>query len=126
MAACRCWLTSTMRAPASRLSAPGTPKRRGRRASVPPPPYFWHPKASMVVEHIVRVGAATRLPFFICSPPVEDVGTPLTAEITLAALERLDNLAGVIDASMDWVFMVEAISLGCKIRPEFQLRTGTD
>ena len=98
----------------------------GAAAIVSHPPYFWHPKASMVVEHIVQVGAATRLPFFICSPPVEDVGTPLTTEITLQALERLDNLAGVVDASMDWVFMVEAISLGRNTRPEFQLLPGTD
>lgn len=100
--------------------------KAGAAAIVSHPPYFWHPKASMVVEHLVTIGAATRLPFFICSPPVEDVGTPLTTEITLQVLERLDNLAGVIDASMDWVFMVEAISLGRKTRPEFQLLPGTD
>jgi 4-hydroxy-tetrahydrodipicolinate synthase len=98
----------------------------GAAAIVSHPPYFWHPKANMVVEHIAQVGAATRLPFFICSPPVEDVGTPLTTEITLAVLERLDNLAGVVDASMEWVFMVEAISLGRNTRPEFQLLPGTD
>jgi len=101
-------------------------ERAGAAAIVSHPPYFWHPKASMVVEHIVQVGAATRLPFFICSPPVEDVGTPLTTEITLAVLERLDNLAGVVDASMDWVFMTEVISLGRNTRPEFQLLPGTD
>ncbi len=101
-------------------------EQAGAAAIVSHPPYFWHPKASMVVEHIVRVGAATRLPFFICSPPVEDVGTPLTTEIVLQALERLDNLAGVVDASMDWVFMVEALSLGRKVRADFQLSPGTD
>jgi len=101
-------------------------EKGGAAAIASHPPYFWHPKASMVVEHLVQIGAATRLPFFICSPSVEDVGTPLTTEITLQVLERLDNLAGVDDASMDWVFMVEAISLGRKVRPEFQLLAGTD
>ena len=101
-------------------------EKAGAAAIASHPPYFWHPKASMVVEHLVQIGAATRLPFFICSPPVEDVGTPLTTEITLQVLERLDNLAGVVDASMDWVFMVEAISLGRKARQEFQLLAGTD
>ena len=101
-------------------------EKAGAAAIASHPPYFWHPKASVVVEHLVQIGAATRLPFFICSPPVEDVGTPLTTEITLQVLERLDNLAGVVDASMDWVFMVEAISLGRKVRPEFQLLAGTD
>src|SRR3990172_10650891 len=44
-------------------------EQAGAAAIVSHPPYFWHPKASMVVEHIVQVGSATRLPFFICSPP---------------------------------------------------------
>lgn len=101
-------------------------EKAGAAAIVSHPPYFWHPKANMVVEHIVQVGAATRLPFFICSPPVEDVGTPLTTEITLEVLERLDNLAGMVDASMEWVFMTEVISLGRKSRPGFQLVPATD
>jgi 4-hydroxy-tetrahydrodipicolinate synthase len=101
-------------------------EKAGAAAIVSHPPYFWHPKANMVVEHIVQVGSATRLPFFICSPPVEDVGTPLTTEITLEALQRLDNLAGMVDASMEWVFMTEVISLGRKSRPEFQLVPATD
>ena len=101
-------------------------EKAGAAAIVSHPPYFWHPKASMVVEHLVRVGSATRLPFFVCSPPVEDVGTPLTTEITLDAMDRLPALAGVVDASMDFVFMVEVLSLGRAKRPEFQLLPGTD
>ena len=101
-------------------------EKAGAAAIASHPPYFWHPKAAMVVEHLVQIGSATRLPFFICSPPVEDVGTPLTTEIALQVLERVNTLAGVVDSSMDWVFMVEAISLGRGIRPEFQLSTGTD
>jgi 4-hydroxy-tetrahydrodipicolinate synthase len=101
-------------------------EKAGVAAIVSHPPYFWHPKANMVVEHIVQVGSATRLPFFICSPPVEDVGTPLTTEITLEALQRLENLTGMVDASMEWVFMTEVISLGRKSRAEFQLVPGTD
>jgi len=101
-------------------------EQAGAAAIASHPPYFWHPKASMVVEHLVQIGSATQLPFFICSPPVEDVGTPLTTEITLHVLERLNNVAGVVDASMDWVFMVEAISLGRGKCADFQLLAGTD
>ena len=101
-------------------------EKAGASAIVSHPPYFWHPKASMVAEHLVRIGAATRLPFFVCSPPVEDVGTPLTTEITLEVLDRVPTLAGAIDASMDFVFMVEVLSLGRAKRPEFQLLPGTD
>lgn len=90
------------------------------------PPYFWHPKPAMVAEHLVQIGGATKLPFFICTPVVEDAGTHLTAEIVLDVLKRLDNVAGLVDASMRFVFMVETISLGREIRPDFQLLAGTD
>lgn len=98
----------------------------GAAAIVSRPPYFWHPKPSMVVEHLVAIGSATKLPFFICTPPVEDAGTHLTAEIVLDVVKRLDNVAGLVDASMRFVFMVEVISLGREIRPDFQLLAGTD
>lgn len=98
----------------------------GAAAIASHPPYFWHPKPAMVVEHLVQIGSATRLPFFICTPVVEDAGTHLTAEIVLDVLKRLDNVAGLVDASMRFVFMVETISLGREIRPDFQLLAGTD
>lgn len=98
----------------------------GAAAIASHPPYFWHPKPAMVAEHLVQIGSATSLPFFICTPVVEDAGTHLTAEIVLDVLKRLDNVAGLVDASMRFVFMVEAISLGREIRPDFQLLAGTD
>lgn len=98
----------------------------GAAAIASHPPYFWHPKPAMVAEHLVQIGKATQLPFFICTPVVEDAGTHLTAEIVLEVLKRLDNVAGLVDASMRFVFMVEVISLGREIRPDFQLLAGTD
>jgi 4-hydroxy-tetrahydrodipicolinate synthase len=101
-------------------------EQAGAAAIASYPPYFWHPKPAMVVEHLVEIGSATRLPFFICTPLVEDAGTHLTAEIVLDVLKRLDNVAGLVDGSMRFVFMVETISLGREIRPDFQLLAGTD
>lgn len=98
----------------------------GAAAIVSHPPYFWHPKASMVVEHLTAIGNATKLPFFLCSPPVEDVGTPLTTEITLEVIDRVPTLQGVVDATMDFVIMVETVSLGRAKRPDFQLLSATD
>ncbi|MFO0440438.1 MAG: dihydrodipicolinate synthase family protein [Betaproteobacteria bacterium] len=98
----------------------------GAAAIAAHPPYFWHPKPSMVAEHLVRVGGATGLPFYICTPVVEDAGTHLTAEIVLDVLKRLDNVAGLVDSSMRFVFMVEVLSLGREIKPGFQLLSGTD
>lgn len=98
----------------------------GAAAIASRPPYFWHPRPAMVVEHLVAIGSATKLPFFVCTPPVEDAGTHLTAEIVLDVVQRLENVAGLVDASMRFVFMVEVISLGREIRPDFQLLAGTD
>lgn len=101
-------------------------EQAGAAAIVSHPPYFWHPKASMVVEHLTRIGGAVDLPFYICRPPVESVGTTLTTEIVLQLIERLPNLAGVVDASLDFVFMEEVVSNGRRLRPGFQLLAGQD
>jgi 4-hydroxy-tetrahydrodipicolinate synthase len=98
----------------------------GAAAIASRPPYFWHPKPAMVVEHLVAIGSATRLPFFVCTPPVEDPGTHMTAEMVLEVVERLDNVAGLVDASMRFVFMAEVASRGSEIRPDFRLIAGTD
>lgn len=101
-------------------------EKAGAAAIISHHPYFWHPKPAMVLEHLVRIGAAVGVPFFVCNPPVETAGTPLTTEITLQLIERLPNLAGVVDSSFDWVFMAEALSNGRRLRPEFQLLPGAE
>lgn len=101
-------------------------EKAGAAAIVSHPPYFWHPKPAMVVEHLVRIGSAVRLPFFIVNPPVESVGTTLSTEIVLQVTERLPNLAGVVDACLEFVFMEEIISNGRRLRPDFQLVAGAD
>ena len=98
----------------------------GAAAIVSHPPYFWHPKPAMIVEHLVEIGSAVRLPFLICNPPVESAGTSLTTETTLQLVERLPNLVGVVDSSLDWVYMVEVISNARKIRSDFHLMPGTE
>ncbi len=101
-------------------------EKAGAAAIVSHPPYFWHPKPALVVDHLVQIGSAVGLPFFIYNPPVETAGMSLTTDIVLQLVERLPNLVGVVDSSFDWVFMVEAISNGQRIRPEFQLLTGAE
>jgi len=101
-------------------------EKLGAAAIASRPPYFWHPKPAMVIEHLVAVGSATRLPFFICTPPVEDPGTHMTAEDVLEVVKRLDTVAGLVDASMRFVFMAEVASRGRELRPDFNLIAGTD
>lgn len=101
-------------------------EKAGAAAIVSHPPYFWHPKPAMVVEHLMRIGSAVRLPFFIVNPPIESVGTTLSTEIVLQVTERLPNLAGVVDAGLEFVFMEEVISNARALRPDFQLLAGAD
>lgn len=98
----------------------------GVAALVTHPPYFWHTKPAMTIEHIVQIGKAVRLPVYAYNPIVESVGVHLTTEMTLQILEKLPNFAGVIDSNMDWVYMVEAVSLSRVTKPDFQLFPGTD
>jgi 4-hydroxy-tetrahydrodipicolinate synthase len=46
--------------------------------------------------------------------------------MVMQLIERVPNLAGVVDASLDFVFMEEVISGGRKLRPGFQLLAGRD
>jgi len=101
-------------------------EKAGATAIASHPPYFWHPRPAMVVEHLVQVGKAIKLPLFIVNPPVETAGTSLTTEMVLQLIEKLPNLAGVVDASLDFVFMEEIMCLGQQMRPDFQLLAGGD
>jgi 4-hydroxy-tetrahydrodipicolinate synthase len=101
-------------------------ERCGVAAILSHPPYFWHPKTGMVVEHLVRIGTAVKLPFYLCSQIVEYPGTHLTTDIVLEVSQRVPNLAGLVDASMEWVFMAEVISIVTESRPDFQFMPGTD
>lgn len=98
----------------------------GAAAIVSHPPYFWHPKASMIVEHLVRIAAATKLPFFVCNPPVESVGATLSTDIVMQLIDKVPNLQGVVDASLDFVFMEEVMCQSGPKRPDFQLLAGQD
>ncbi len=101
-------------------------EKAGAAAIVSHPPYFWHPKPAMVVEHLARIGTAVKLPFFIVNPPVESVGTTLTSEIVSQVVERVPNLAGVVDASLDFVFMEEVMTNARERGSELQLLAGAD
>jgi 4-hydroxy-tetrahydrodipicolinate synthase len=101
-------------------------EKAGAAAIVSHPPYFWHPKPSMILEHLVEIGSAVKVPFFAYNPPVESVGTHMSTELTLQLIDRLENFAGVVDANMDWVYMVEVISGGQQKRPGLQLMPATD
>jgi 4-hydroxy-tetrahydrodipicolinate synthase len=101
-------------------------EKAGAAAIVSHPPYFWHPKPAMIVEHCTQIGSAVKLPFYVCNPVVESAGTHLSTETTLQLIDKLPNYRGVVDANMDWVYMTEVISNGNLARPGFELLSGTD
>jgi 4-hydroxy-tetrahydrodipicolinate synthase len=89
-------------------------------------PYYWTPPPGMLVEHFTEVGSAIKLPFFAWNSPEEMGGVKVTSDIALKLLAKLPNFAGVVDSSLDWQFMIEVITLARKVRPSFQLLSGTE
>ncbi len=101
-------------------------EKTGAAAIVSHPPYFWHPKPAMIVEHLVRIAAAVKLPFFVFNPPVESVGAALSSDMILQLVERVPSLAGIVDASLEFVFMEEVMGNTRAKHPDFQLLAGQD
>jgi 4-hydroxy-tetrahydrodipicolinate synthase len=101
-------------------------EQAGAAAIVATTPYYWTPPPAMLLEHFAQVGSAVRLPFFVWNTPDEMGGTKVTTELTLKLIDRLKNFAGVVDSSLDWQFMIEVISSAQRVRPGFQLLSGTE
>jgi 4-hydroxy-tetrahydrodipicolinate synthase len=89
-------------------------------------PYYWTPPGGMLVAHFTEVGAAVGLPFFAWNSPEEMGGVKVTTDIAVKLLETLPNFAGVVDSSLDWQFMIEVITVARRVRPSFQLLSGTE
>jgi len=101
-------------------------EQAGAAAIVATPPYYWTPPPAMLLEHFAMIGSAVRIPFFVYNAPDEMGGVKMTTDLALKLLGRLDNFAGIVDASLDWQFMIEVISEARKVRPDFQLVSGTE
>jgi len=98
----------------------------GAAAAVATTPYYWTPPADMLLEHFARIGRAAGIPFFVYNSPQEMGGVKVTTDLVLKLIDRLDNFMGVIDASLDWQFMIEVISSAREVRPGFQLLSGSE
>jgi 4-hydroxy-tetrahydrodipicolinate synthase len=80
----------------------------------------------MLLEHFAAVGAAVTIPFFLWFTPEEQPGPKVTTDLVLKLIERLDNFAGVVDESLDWQFQINVLSNAQRVRPDFQLLSGTE
>jgi 4-hydroxy-tetrahydrodipicolinate synthase len=98
----------------------------GAAAIVATTPYYWTPPPAMILEHFSQIGAAVEIPFFVLNAPDEMTGIKINADLATKLLARLRNFAGVVDASLDWQFMIELLTEATRTRPDFKLIAGTE
>jgi 4-hydroxy-tetrahydrodipicolinate synthase len=98
----------------------------GAAAVVAATPYYWTPPAGMLLEHFTQIGRAAGVPFFVYNSPQEMGGVKVTTDLVLKLIRGIENFAGVIDASLDWQFMIEVLSSAQRVRPGFQLISGSE
>ena len=101
-------------------------REAGASALIASVPYYWTPPQSMLVEHFAAIVAAGGLPLFVYNSPSEMGDVEVTTKAVLGLFDRLPNFAGLIDASLDWQFMIELVSLARSAKPDFQFISGTE
>ena len=98
----------------------------GAAAVVVTTPYYWTPPAGMLFEHFEAIGAAVKIPVYLWHTPEDMPGPKITTELVLKLIGRLENFAGVVDSSNDWQFQINVLSNAQRVRPDFQLVSGTE
>lgn len=101
-------------------------EKAGAAAIVATTPYYWTPPPAMIVEHFAQIGGAVSIPFFAYYSPDEMGGAKFNADLVLKLIDRLENFAGLVDASLDWQFMISMMVHARMKRPDFQLLTGVE
>jgi 4-hydroxy-tetrahydrodipicolinate synthase len=101
-------------------------KQAGATALIASVPYYWTPPQSMLVEHFAAIGKAGELPFFVYNSPSEMSEVEIAAKSVVELLDRLPNFSGLIDASLDWQYMIEVVTLARAARPDFQFVSGNE
>jgi 4-hydroxy-tetrahydrodipicolinate synthase len=98
----------------------------GAAAILATTPYYWTPPPEMILEHFVQIGGATRLPFLVHNAPDDMAGVKVSAELMLKLIGKLDNFVGLVDASLDWQFMIDLVMEARHVRPGFLLISGDE
>jgi 4-hydroxy-tetrahydrodipicolinate synthase len=98
----------------------------GAAAVIATVPYYWTPPQSMLVEHFVAIGEAAKIPLFLLNSPGEMNEVAIASKSVSDLLKRLPNMAGLIDMSLDWQYMIEVITVARAVRPDFQLVSGNE
>jgi 4-hydroxy-tetrahydrodipicolinate synthase len=98
----------------------------GAGAVIATTPYYWTPPPAMVLQHFIQIGSAIDVPFLVLNAPDDMAGSKISAELALKLIERLPNFAGVVDAGLDWQFMIALLTDAARVRPQFKLLAGTE
>jgi len=98
----------------------------GAAAVIATTPYYWTTTPAMIVEHFAQIGSAVTLPFFVFNAPGDMAGSKINTALALKLAERLPNLAGVVDDSLDWQFMIELLTEAPRVRRDFTLLAGSE
>jgi 4-hydroxy-tetrahydrodipicolinate synthase len=101
-------------------------RQAGASAIIASVPYYWTPPQSMLVEHFAAIGAAGALPLFVYNAPGEMSKVVFASKSVSDLLGRLPNFVGLIDASLDWQYMIEVVTVARAIRHDFQFVSGTE
>jgi len=98
----------------------------GAAAVIATTPYYWTPPPAMILEHFVQIGSAIDIPFFVLNAPDDMAGAKINAALALKLIQRLPNFAGLVDASLDWQFMIELLTDTGRARSDFTLLAGNE
>jgi 4-hydroxy-tetrahydrodipicolinate synthase len=98
----------------------------GAAAIVATTPYYWTPPPAMILEHFAQIAAAVKLPFYVMYAPQEMGGVKLATDVFMKLIDRAANFTGLVDVSLDWQFMINVVSNAWRVKPEFQLVSGTE
>ncbi len=101
-------------------------KQAGAAALICAVPYYWTPPQQMLVEHFATIGKAGGLPFFVYNDPAEMNEVEFASRSVVELLGKLPDFAGLIDASLDWQYMIEVVTVARGVWPEFQFISGSE
>lgn len=100
--------------------------KAGAAAVIASVPYYWTPPQHMLVEHFLAIAEAARLPLFVLNAPAEMNEVEFASKSVVDLIRRTPLMAGLIDMSLDWQYMIEVITVARATRSDFQLVSGTE
>src|SRR5262245_60340348 len=89
----------------------------GAAAVIATTPYYWTPPPHMILDHFATIAAAASVPFFVYNAPDEMAGVKINAELALKLIDKAKTFGGVVDATLDWQFMIELMTDAPRLRP---------